>query len=767
MPRPLQVLIVEDNPYDADVLVEQLRQNDFEPLWTRVDSERAYVEALRPDLDVIISDFSLPQFNGLRALELLKVKGYDLPFIIVSGVIDAETAVEAIKAGASDYLMKDRPERLAAAVSQALERRHLRRGYILAEQAAEEGERKFRLLFDGAEDSIYILYNGIFVDCNAKGLRMYGRTWDQIVGHTPDEFSPAQQPDGSNSREMAIGIVTRAMGGEAQSFEWTSLHSNGDPVVSDVSLNRLEMNGKIYLMAISRDITERRKTEDRLTELAALLDKAQDAIVARDLDSNIIFWNKGAERLYGWTKEEVLGRNITDFIYQDPALFEMARRWVIDNGEWTGELHHLTRDRRELMIEARWTLLRDRNGQPKSILAINTDVTDKREIESQLMRSQRMESIGTLAGGIAHDLNNILTPILTSIEILKLTETNPRAREILGTIEASSKRGADIVRQVLSFARGIKGERVEVQPKRLVKDLETLIRETFPKNIQLQLSVPNKCWSVLGDPTQLHQVLLNLAVNARDAMPDGGRLTIGVKNTTLNESECVKYLGADPGPYLVFTIADSGTGIYPDTMDKIFEPFYTTKDVGKGTGLGLSTVIAILKSHGGFVEVDSAVERGTIFHVFLPAMAAAPRTDEADSLTSIQRGSGETILLVDDEPSILTVTGDTLEAFGYEVLSAHDGTEAIELYRKHGDTISLVLTDMTMPNMDGPTTIRHLLEINPEVKIIASSGFMTSEGASRISTAKMKNFLAKPYSAEALLRTVRMALKEDELTPIA
>jgi len=761
MSQSIELLIVEDSESDAELLVEELRRAKFDPHWHRVETESDYLARLRPDLDLIISDFAMPRFDGMCALDLLKKQGYDIPFIIVSGTLGEDRAVEAIKQGATDYLMKDRTERLGAAVSHALEECRLRRGYTKAEQARQEGERKFRALFDAAHDAIYILHNGIFVDCNAKGQFMYGRTWDQIAGHTPDEFAPPNQPDGRNSREKAFEIVQKALAGEAQFFEWMSCHYDGTPVLSEVSLNRLEMGGEIYLMAVSRDVTERRRADEQIAEQAALLDEARDAIVVSDLEGGILFWNKGAERMYGWAREKVLGRKIGQLIYPNLSTFENVNRLVMKQGEWSGEIIHLTKDQRELTIEARLTLLRDKDGRPKSMLAINTDVTEKKTVESQLMRSQRMESIGTLAGGIAHDLNNILTPILTSIEILKLGEADPRARRILETIEMSSKRGADIVRQILSFASGTKGERLEMQPKRLLNEIENLIEDTFPKNIRLKLSFPNDSWTIPGDPTQLHQVLLNLSLNARDAMPDGGTLTITVENVMVDEQRTTKHNGAKAGRYVAMKVMDSGTGIPLAILNKIFEPFFTTKEEGKGTGLGLSTVLTIVKSHNGFVEVRSEPGKGTLFEVFLPAVeVTGERRDDFATLASIPQGNGETILVVDDEASILAVTSDTLEAFGYRTLTANDGAEAVAVYQQNRDEISAVLTDMTMPIMDGSATIRALLEINPAVKIIASSGFKPNNGVNKPSDAAGEFFLAKPYTAEALLKTVRTILDE-------
>jgi PAS domain S-box-containing protein len=294
--------------------------------------------------------------------------------------------------------------------------------------------------------------------------------------------------------------------------------------------------GKISgVSKIIRDITERKQAEEQIAEQAAFLDKARDAILVRDLAGKILFWNEGARRMYGWASQEVVGRNISELLYRDPTKFAELNALTISQGEWQGELQHLAKDRHEIIVEARWTLIRDPEGQPKAILAINTDITEKKKIEAQFMRAQRMESIGTLAGGIAHDLNNILAPIMMSIEILKNISDQPQAKKILKTIEVSAKRGADIVRQVLSFARGLEGERVEVQPKHLLRDLESIIENTFPKDIRLQFFIPSETWTILGDPTQVHQILLNLCVNARDAMPQGGSLTVSAENSVLDE----------------------------------------------------------------------------------------------------------------------------------------------------------------------------------------------------------------------------------------
>jgi nitrogen-specific signal transduction histidine kinase/CheY-like chemotaxis protein len=395
------------------------------------------------------------------------------------------------------------------------------------------------------------------------------------------------------------------------------------------------------------------------------------------------------------------------------------------------------------------------------VLAINTDITEKKKIEAQFMRAQRMESIGTLAGGVAHDLNNILAPIMMSIDVLKEIATEPQAKSILETIEVSAKRGADIVRQVLSFARGLEGERIEVQPKHLLKDLENIIKDTFPKDIRLRFSVPNDIWTILGDPTQIHQVILNLCVNARDAMPDGGALTIGAENCVLDEQYAAMNIQAKPGRYVQIYVADSGTGIPPELIDKIFEPFFTTKDLTKGTGLGLSTVMGIVKSHDGIVNVYSEPGRGTTFKVYLPALetSAEARKEQVEEAI-LPRGNGETVLVIDDEASILVITSQTLQAFGYRVLTAADGAEGVAVYARHMNEIAVVLTDMMMPVMDGPATIHALMRINPKVRIVAASGLGANGGTAKAVGQGVKHFLTKPYTAGILLRAMREILGE-------
>jgi two-component system cell cycle sensor histidine kinase/response regulator CckA len=502
---------------------------------------------------------------------------------------------------------------------------------------------------------------------------------------------------------------------------------------------------------------ERKQAEHKIREQAALLDITTDAILVRSLEQQILFWNKGAEHLLGWHSDEVLGKNADELLYKQrfPDL-EKALKSVVEKGEWQGELRKLTKSGKEIIVESRWTLVRNTEGKPKSILTVDTDLTEKKQLEAQFLRAQRMESIGTLASGIAHDLNNVLAPILMTAQLLETQLHDPQSQRLLSIVVTNVKRGATLVKQVLSFARGLEGERTILQVRHLIAEIKHVIRETFPKSIESYTNIDEELWTVSGDATQLHQVLMNLCVNARDAMLDGGTLTISANNLFIDQDQARLHLEAKVGPYILVTVADTGMGIPSEMLDRIFEPFFTTKELGKGTGLGLSTVLGIVKSHGGFINVQSELGKGTEFQVYLPAAERGEPKILEDHEPS--RGQEELILIVDDEAAIREITKTSLELSNYRVLTASNGIEAVTLYAQYQEKIHVVLTDMMMPSMDGPTTIRMLQKINPQVKVIAVSGLMASEKLSAAANCGIKAFLSKPYTKKELLEKIQDTL---------
>ncbi|MBW4671176.1 MAG: response regulator [Cyanomargarita calcarea GSE-NOS-MK-12-04C] len=539
------------------------------------------------------------------------------------------------------------------------------------------------------------------------------------------------------------------------------------PIHPEEVLARVETHLKLQTLTkqlqqqnarLEQEIQERKQAEQQIREQAALLNVATDAIFLSDLDHRVLFWNQGAERVYGWRRAEILGKNITELVYEESPQLEEALKLIVVNGEWQGELHQLTKSNQKIIVQSRWTLVRDEAGQPKSILTVDTDITDKKQLEAQFFRVQRLESLGTIASGIAHDFNNILTPILAAAQLLplRLTDIDDSSKLLLQILEDSSKRGAELVKQILSFARGGESNRTTLQLRHLLKEVVQFVKSTFPKSIEISIdiSTPN-LWTVWADATQLHQVLMNLVVNARDAMPFGGTLSLCASNLYIDETYAQMTLEAQVGSYVLITVTDTGTGIHPEIIDRIFDPFFTTKEVGKGTGLGLSTALGIIKNHGGFVKVYSEVGKGTQFQVYLPAQAETPTLQVAKDLTMLT-GSGELILVVDDDSAVQIITKASLEDYNYRTLIANDGIEAIAYYAKRKNEISAVLMDIQMPSMNGLIAIQTLKKLNPSIKIIATSGLTSNNQlASEIG---VDTFLSKPYTINQLLNILHSIL---------
>lgn len=574
---------------------------------------------------------------------------------------------------------------------------------------------------------------------------------------------------GADTNRQVVDQIRAAIA-EQREIKITILNyrKDGQPFWNELKIAPVlsEARELLYFVGIAEDITdrvrgeeERRQSEQKIREQAALLDVTTDAIFVQDLSRKILFWNPGAERLYGYSSTEAFGRDATALLHPEKAIqLEQAQKTVLEQGQWHSELNLIHRSGKKLIVESRWTFVKDEHHNPKFILVVSTDITEKKQLEAQFLHAQRMESIGTLASGITHDLNNILTPILAAAQLLliKTSRDDVKQRQLLDMIQTSANRGADLIKQVLSFARGIEGKRSLLQVRHLIAEIRQIIQETFPKAIDVHLDLASDLWLVTGDATHLHQVLMNLCVNARDAMPEGGTLSLIAENLWIDEPYARMNLDAQVGSYIVVTVADTGTGIAPEALDRIFEPFFTTKELGKGTGLGLSTVLGIIKGHGGFITVTSTIAEGTQFKVYLPAMKS-----EEPPLTQVEAfaiGQGELILVVDDEANIREISQTVLETYQYHVLTAIDGIDAIAQYADHKREINLVLIDLMMPVMDGATTIRALRKLNPQVKIVAVSGLVPSAQMPAIGS-EIQAFLPKPYTAKELLTCIQSVLK--------
>ncbi|AOS43943.1 Blue-light-activated protein [Lacunisphaera limnophila] len=521
----------------------------------------------------------------------------------------------------------------------------------------------------------------------------------------------------------------------------------------------------LRLTGTMQDITARKRAEARLREQAFIIDHAPFAIVITDLAHRITYANEGAARLQGLTRDQLLGRTAEQaFSPTAMAKIVAGREITLATGRWQGEVPLTTPDGSARIVEYYMSLIRDDRDRVIARLSIGVDVTEKKQIAEQLLRSQRMEHLGLLVAGIAHDLNNILSPSLLVAPFMRPLVTKPSEHAFLDSVERSAERGAALVKQIMLFAQGRGEGHIPVKPGSLARELVSLVRETFPRSLTFEEHIAADLWPVNANPTQLHQVLLNLLVNARDALNGHGVLTLRLTNRSLDDAAADRIAGARPGAYVCFEIGDTGPGIPPEVLPRIWEPFFTTKEPGKGTGLGLSTVRGIVSSHLGFCEVQTAPGEGTVFRVYLPAATAADDHTPRSAHPFLPRAHGELILVVDDEPGVRELLNAVLVNHGYQVLTARDGIEGINIFSAQQAQVALVITDMQMPHGRGDSFAGLLRLIRPDIRVLYISGLSAEESGRPPQAAGTEDpFLLKPFKPAVLLAAVHKLLHPDAL----
>jgi PAS domain S-box-containing protein len=754
-PQALRILHLEDNDLDA-ALVRKLVTVEWPASQiTLVSTRFAFTGELQlRQFDLILSDYTLESFNGLEALALAQQRTPETPFILLSGTVSEERAIEAVRAGARDYVLKAHMGRLTTAMHRALKENEERD----RRQQAERYSRELVGFLNKARDAIIVINLDDQITFWNRGAELLsGWSAVEVANQTTERlFGP------DVARQIARGLkVTTEQGEWSGELELRTKGGQTRLVDFRISLINDDRGRAQARLAICTDLTKQRQAERRIREQTEMLDQAREAIVITDMDGRVIYWSAGAERIYGWQGDEAVGQTFGQLFpgVSDLGRVQHMRDITRAQGEWHGQMHLHDRLGKPRTVDIRRTLIRDESGRGKAHLSISSDVTEQKRLEEQLVRVQRLENIGLLAAGIAHDLNNMLAPMLIAAPMLRQVVTDPAALRTLTILENSAERGSALIRQILAFAQNTGSGTQLVQPAQVLRDISLFVAETFPKNIKVQEQVAADLWPVKGNPAQLHQVLLNLCLNARDAMTSGGTLFLRAENRVLDDAAAAAIDGGRPGSFVTLQVEDTGTGIAPEVLARLWEPFVTTKGAGKGTGLGLSTVRGVLNQHGAFVQLETVPGKGTSFRIFLPPaiLHAAPNPAAAAGT----QGHGELILIVDDEPPVRDLISRMLTRQGYRVLVASDGAEAAAFFAKHASEIKLVISDLNMPNLDGAMLAKVLKRMNPDVRILIVSG-LDAPGTSRspFRPEEFKGaFLRKPFKSDDLLRKTAELLR--------
>ena len=871
-----RILILEDVPEDAELIKRMLSKSKLQFTARTVDNKRDLLEELKEfQPDLILSDYSMPGFTGLEALEMVKEVAPSTPFIIVTGSISEETAVECMKAGAVDYVLKDRLKRIGPAVEAALENKHIRDENERVEKALAASAREWKTTFDAINDAVCLLdMNGNVLRCNTAMKNLVGKPFCEIIGKgcsvlfrnaaSPDELCLFVRMHESRRRETTqvqlndrwfdilvdpildetgaliggvqiVSDITKRKQAEAelresegifrqfmdhspiyvffkdQNIRSTRLSRNyetmlGRPISELLGKNmddlfpsylaksmiaddmrilkegkqvecEEELNGRYYstikfpidvegkprcLAGFTIDITERKRAEEERIRLVTAIEHAADIVVITDVDGTIQYVNPAFEKITGYGSEEAIGQNprILKSGKHDEAFYKTMWDTILSGKVWKGNLTNKKKDGTFYEERATISPVKDKDGTITNFAAVKRDVTDEVIMEQRLLQAQKIEAIGTLAGGIAHDFNNILSAIIGYTELsLDTVPEDSQLHSDLTKIFKAGYRARDLVNQILTFSRRREQEKRPILITPIIKESLKLLRASLPSTIEIHQNIEPEPGTVLADPTQIHQVIMNLCTNAGHAMSEkGGILEVALCSKELDSEFCLQHPGLTPGLYLKLMVRDTGQGIAPDILPRIFEPYFTTKDKSGGTGLGLSMVHGIVTGYGGAVSVYSEPGKGTTFKVYLPLTTEEP-VAEVEKTKPASKGH-ERILLVDDEQNIVDVGKRILEQLGYTVTTNSSSMDALELFQKDPYRFDLVISDMTMPFMTGDELAEEFMRIRQDIPIVICTGYSEKLTKEKALSIGIRAYLGKPLIKSEIAETVRRVLDQ-------
>jgi len=756
----MHVLLIEDNEDDACLIGETLTERtaaDIELEW--VDRLGSGLTRLAEDkIDLVLLDLSLPDSHGLETLDKVQGQTPDVPVIVLTHLDDEAMAVQAVRKGAQDYLLKGRSDGilLIRAIRHAIERKQ-------SEKAVRDSEARLRAIIDTALDALIgINAQGIIIDWNPRAEVIFGWARGEALGQKlADLIIP---PRYREAHERGLQHFLRT--GEAvvlnRSIEVAGLRRDGTEFPLELSITSIRRGETYVFNAFLSDITERKRAEENRVRLASIVESSEDAIISKTLDGIVTSWNRGAVRTFGYTADEAIGKAIGFLIPQDRLEEESQIIERVKQGEHVTHFETVRRrkDGKEINIALTISPIEDGAGMIIGFSKIARDITEQKGLEAQLRQSQKMEGVGQLAGGIAHDFNNLLT-VINSYSAMVLGEldfSNPFARNGIEQIKEAGHRAASLTRQLLMFRRQQVLEPKVLDLNEVVSNIGKLLRRLIGEDITQVLCLHPALGRVKIDPGQMEQIIMNLAVNARDAMPGGGQLTIETENVELDNAYACKHALVQPGPYVMLAVSDTGCGMDADTQARIFEPFFTTKGPGNGTGLGLATVDGIVKQSGGNVWVYSELGKGTTLKIYLPRVEKTSELPEPGAAPAELFPGSETVLLVEDDEMVRALAQAILERYGYHVLAARNVHDALRFAQEGPGQIHLLLTDTIMPVMNGPELAKRFRSIRPETKVLFMSGYTDKVISYTAALEPGTAFLQKPFTPQTLTQKVHEVL---------